>query len=169
MCIRDRITGESADVSKDTDKIVQMEIIYGKTEIIEQDTIPAKQINMVFGGTLVAYGKGVMVVTSTGDKTEMGRIAQNLIHEDIPTPLQQRLGKLSAKIATISGVIAAILCAYMIIKLNIKGQILSLIHISISIGYYSNMFWYSHRPSLKIRNYCIIVSKGIENKPINRK
>ena len=100
-----------------------MEIIYGKTEIIEQDTIPAKQINMVFGGTLVAYGKGVMVVTSTGDKTEMGRIAQNLIHEDIPTPLQQRLGKLSAKIATISGIIAAILCAYMIIKLNIKGQI----------------------------------------------
>ena len=119
----DMLTGESADVSKDADKIVQMEIIYGKTEIIEQDTIPAKQINMVFGGTLVAYGKGVMVVTSTGDKTEMGRIAQNLIHEDIPTPLQQRLGKLSAKIATISGVIAAILCAYMIIKLNIKGQI----------------------------------------------
>ena len=119
----DMLTGESADVSKDADKIVQMEIIYGKTEIIEQDTIPAKQINMVFGGTLVAYGKGVMVVTSTGDKTEMGRIAQNLIHEDIPTPLQQRLGKLSAKIATISGIIAAILCAYMIIKLNIKGQI----------------------------------------------
>ncbi len=53
----------------------------------------------------------------------MGRIAQNLTHEDIPTPLQQRLGKLSAKIATISGIIAAILCAYMIIKLNIKGQI----------------------------------------------
>ena len=119
----DMLTGESADVSKDADKIVQMEIIYGKTEIIEQDTIPAKQINMVFGGTLVAYGKGVMVVTSTGDKTEMGRIAQNLTHEDIPTPLQQRLGKLSAKIATISGIIAAILCAYMIIKLNIKGQI----------------------------------------------
>ena len=119
----DMLTGESADVSKDADKIVQMEIMYGKTEIIEQDTIPAKQINMVFGGTLVAYGKGVMVVTSTGDKTEMGRIAQNLTHEDIPTPLQQRLGKLSAKIATISGIIAAILCAYMIIKLNIKGQI----------------------------------------------
>ncbi len=99
----DMLTGESADVSKDADKIVQMDIIYGKTEIIEQDTIPAKQINMVFGGTLVAYGKGVMVVTSTGDKTEMGRIAQNLTHEDIPTPLQQRLGKLSAKIATISG------------------------------------------------------------------
>ena len=58
----DMLTGESADVSKDADKIVQMEIIYGKTEIIEQDTIPAKQINMVFGGTLVAYGKGVMVV-----------------------------------------------------------------------------------------------------------
>ena len=32
----DMLTGESADVSKDADKIVQMEIIYGKTEIIGQ-------------------------------------------------------------------------------------------------------------------------------------
>ena len=77
---------------------------------------------MVFGGTLVAYGKGVMVVTSTGDKTEMGRIAQNLIHEDIPTPLQQRLGKLSANHYYIRSYCSYIM-AYMIIKLNIKGQI----------------------------------------------
>ncbi|MGO0807013.1 hypothetical protein ACTPEF_23350, partial [Clostridioides difficile] len=42
-------------------------VVYSKTEIIEQDAIPAKQVNMVFGGTLVAYGRGIMVVTHTGD------------------------------------------------------------------------------------------------------
>ncbi|MDU7968124.1 MAG: HAD-IC family P-type ATPase, partial [Paeniclostridium sordellii] len=51
----DMLTGESADVLKNADEIVDMDVVYGKTEIIEQDTIPAKQVNMVFGGTLVAY------------------------------------------------------------------------------------------------------------------
>jgi magnesium-transporting ATPase (P-type) len=33
---------------------------------------------MVFSGTLVAKGKGVGVVTSTGMKTQMGIISKNL-------------------------------------------------------------------------------------------
>ncbi|MGL6107470.1 cation-translocating P-type ATPase [Romboutsia sp.] len=119
----DMLTGESADVVKKAEEVVQMEVVYGKIEIIEQDAIPAKQINMVFGGTLVAYGRGIMVVTYTGDNTEMGKIAQNLSHDDISTPLQIKLGKLSAKIAGISGIIASLLCVYMIIQMNLKGQI----------------------------------------------
>ncbi|MGO0862568.1 P-type ATPase, partial [Clostridioides difficile] len=65
----DMLTGESDDVAKNADAVLDMEVVYSKTEIIEQDTIPAKQINMVFGGTLVAYGRGIMVVTHIGDKT----------------------------------------------------------------------------------------------------
>ena len=119
----DMLTGESNDVAKYADKIVKMDVLYGKTEIIEQDTIPAKQINMVFGGTLVAYGRGKMVVTSIGDKTEMGKIAQNLSEPDVSTPLQLKLGKLGAKIALLSGAVAFLLCLFMIIKMTSTGGI----------------------------------------------
>lgn len=119
----DMLTGESADVAKGADEIVEMEVIYGKTEIIEQETIPAKQINMVFGGTFVAYGRGTMLVTATGDKTEMGKIAQNISDDSVQTPLQIKLGKLGAKIAGISGVISFLLCIYMITKMSVNGQI----------------------------------------------
>lgn len=119
----DMLTGESADVLKDANATIDMDVIYGKTEIMEQDTIPAKQINMVFGGTLVAYGRGVMVVTSIGDNTEMGKIAQNLGEDNVQTPLQIKLGKLGAKIASISGLVATLLCLYMIMEMQLKGQI----------------------------------------------
>lgn len=107
----DMLTGESADVLKNADKI------------IEKEPIPAEQVNMVFGGTLVAYGRGIMVVTTTGDKTEMGKIAQNIGDDDIQTPLQLKLGKLGAKIAIVSGIIAFLLCMNMIIKMNLNGEI----------------------------------------------
>ena len=119
----DMLTGESDDVVKNAHTTVDMEIIYGKTGIIEQDAIPAKQINMVFGGTLVAYGRGIMVVTYTGDKTEMGNIAQNLSNDDNQTPLQIKLGKLGTKIAIISGLVATLLCLYMILKMQLNGLI----------------------------------------------
>ncbi|UPA29374.1 hypothetical protein L0P85_12270 [Terrisporobacter glycolicus] len=108
----DMLAGESADVAKSADEIVEMEVVYGKTEVIEQETIPAKQINMVFGGTFVAYGRGTMLVTATGDKTEMGKIAQNISDDSVQTPLQIKLGKLGANIAVISGVISFLLCIY---------------------------------------------------------
>ena len=120
----DMLTGESADVLKNAEKIIDMEVVYGKTEIIEQDAIPAKQVNMVFGGTLVAYGRGIMVVTTIGDKTEMGKIAQNIGDDDIQTPLQLKLGKLGARIAIVSGIVAFLLCMYMIMKMNANGEII---------------------------------------------
>ncbi|MGL5755884.1 MAG: calcium-translocating P-type ATPase, PMCA-type [Paraclostridium sp.] len=107
----DMLTGESADVLKNADKI------------IEKEHILAEQVNMVFGGTLVAYGRGIMVVTTIGDKTEMGQIAQNIGDDDIQTPLQLKLGKLGARIAIVSGIIAFLLCVNMIIKMNLTGEI----------------------------------------------
>lgn len=103
----DMLTGESDDVSKNAEAIVQMETIKGKdNETIVQDPIPAKQVNMVFGGTLVAYGRGKFVVTVTGDNSEMGKIAQNLEESDVETPLQIKLGKLGGTISKVSSVIA---------------------------------------------------------------
>ncbi|WP_261291252.1 calcium-translocating P-type ATPase, PMCA-type [Paraclostridium sordellii] len=110
----DMLTGESDDVSKKADVIIPVEEIEAKGEKVEQDPIPAKQINMVFGGTLVAYGRGTMIVTSIGDNTQMGEIAQNLNVEQEETPLQIKLGDLGSKIAKVSSAIAGLLFIYMV-------------------------------------------------------
>ncbi len=110
----DMLTGESDDVSKNADVLVPMEEIESNGEKIQKDPIPAKQINMVFGGTLVAYGRGTMIVTSIGDNTQMGEIAQNLNVEQEETPLQIKLGDLGSKIAKVSSAIAGLLFIYMV-------------------------------------------------------
>ena len=119
----DILTGESDDVSKNADITIPMEKIESKGKIIEQDPIPAKQINMVFGGTLVAYGRGIMVVTSIGDNSEMGKIAQNLSDENEETPLQLKLGNLGTMIAKISSAIAGLLFIFMIFKMVINNTL----------------------------------------------
>lgn len=123
MVREDMLTGESEDVSKDAALVIEMESIIAKDKNIVQDPIPAKQRNMVFGGTLVAYGRATFVVTSTGDKSEMGEIARNLVESDLQTPLQAKLGDLGGNISKLSSVIAAILFVVMIIKMVSANEI----------------------------------------------
>lgn len=85
-------------LQKNAQVIVNMEEIQVKENKEMQDPIPAKQINMGFGGTLIAYGRATMVVTSTGDNTEMGKIAQTLQIDEEETPLQRKLGDLGKTI-----------------------------------------------------------------------
>ena len=119
----DMLTGESDDVRKYSEVVVDMETIDVKGEKQIQDPIPAKQINMGFAGTLVAYGKGTMLVTAIGDSTEMGKIAETLQMDEEDTPLQVKLGKLGATIAKISTVIAALLFVFMVYKIISKGGV----------------------------------------------
>lgn len=116
----DMLTGESDDVSKNEDVVVELERIESKGTIIEQDPVPAKQRNMLFGGTLVAYGRGTMVVTSVGDSSEMGQIAENLNADESETPLQVKLGALGKKITMISGGISGLLFIIMILNMITK-------------------------------------------------
>ncbi|MEY4580069.1 MAG: hypothetical protein RL701_4772 [Pseudomonadota bacterium] len=75
------LTGESVPVTKSAEAL----------------TAPlglGDQVNMLFGGTVVTYGRGRAVVTMTGMRTQMGRIAGMLrgVVED-STPLQKQLDR----------------------------------------------------------------------------
>ena len=60
----------------------------------------AERPQLVFMGSSVVYGRGVMVVTATGMQTEMGKIA-NILNETVKeeTPLQKKLKALSKKLS----------------------------------------------------------------------
>ena len=82
------LTGESVPVEKSLD--------------VTQKETPAlgDQHNRVFMGTLVTYGRGTVVITDTGMKTELGKIAemiQSVGQES--TPLQKRLSQLGKTLA----------------------------------------------------------------------
>lgn len=119
----DMLTGESDDVKKDANAIIPLEEIDVKGQKQIQDPIPAKQSNMGFTGTLIAYGKGTMLVTGIGDNTEMGKIAETLQMDEEETPLQIKLGKLGAVIAKASSVIAGLLFIFMVVKVVTRGEV----------------------------------------------
>ena len=90
------LTGESEAVEK-TDQVIEGE----KVALGDQK-------NMVFSGSLVTYGRAVMVVTGTGMNTQLGHIA-NLMNQtqQRKTPLQRNLDEFSSKLAMVIMVICA--------------------------------------------------------------
>ena len=76
------VTGESMAVEKESDRI------------FPADTPLGDRKNMVLSGGYVLSGRGRMVATATGMKTEVGRIAHMLAQEeDSETPLQKKLAR----------------------------------------------------------------------------
>ncbi len=80
------LTGESTPVSKSAEPIPHTEVPLGDRR------------NMLFMSTVAVSGKGRALVTATGTKTELGKIAAMIHHEaqaeQEETPLQRRLEKL---------------------------------------------------------------------------
>ena len=65
--------------------------------------------NMVYKGTVVAHGRGLALVTETGMRTELGRIAELLESAGGgPTPLQRRLDRLGDRLAAAALVLVAV-------------------------------------------------------------
>ena len=64
---------------------------------------------MVFSGSLVTYGRAMVVVTGTGMNTEIGKIAALMnAAKEKKTPLQQSLDKFSGRLAIIIMIICAL-------------------------------------------------------------
>ncbi|KAB2331277.1 cation-translocating P-type ATPase [Bacillus mesophilum] len=88
------LTGESEAVEKNTDTL-------------SEDAPLGDRRNMVFSSSLVVYGRGTFVVTGTGEKTEIGKIADMIATaEEKQTPLQRKLDEFSKKL----GIAILILC-----------------------------------------------------------
>jgi Ca2+-transporting ATPase len=91
------LTGESLPVSKDTKPIAE-------------EAGLGDQHNMVFSGTAATYGRGRAIVTATGMRTEMGRIAGLLRQTpQEETPLQNELDRTGKLLGGVVLVIAAVM------------------------------------------------------------
>ena len=90
------LTGESIPIHKRTEPLSVEGLTLGDRN------------NMVFGGTIVTYGRGRGVVVETGMKTEVGRIAEMLqTVETTRTPLQRNLDRVGRVLAQAALLIVA--------------------------------------------------------------
>ncbi|MER3491622.1 MAG: magnesium-transporting ATPase [Mastigocladus sp. ERB_26_2] len=114
------LTGEAQAVNK------QAEIT------LSEETGIGDRINSVFQGTEVVQGRGKVLVTNTGMKTELGKIAAMLqAVESEPTPLQQRMTQLGNVLVTGSLVLVAIV---VIVGLLHGGNLTELLEVSLSMA-----------------------------------
>jgi Ca2+-transporting ATPase len=94
------LTGESAPVAK------------GPDTLGDGDRPPGDQTNMAFMHTPVTHGSGAMVVTATGGRTQVGRIAHMLESTAVEeTPLTKQMNTLTLWIAGAAGVTMVIMFA----------------------------------------------------------
>lgn len=84
------LTGESVSVVKTSEQIEAHDVAIGDRK------------NMVFAGSLITYGRAMVVVTGIGMETELGKIAFLLdAAQEKKTPLQVTLDKFSKKLAVV--------------------------------------------------------------------
>lgn len=93
------LTGESANIEKTQD-------------ILAAQTALADRTNMVYSGSLVTYGRAVVLVTATGMETQLGKIAGLMnAAKERKTPLQESLDKFSARLAGLIMIICVVVFA----------------------------------------------------------
>jgi Ca2+-transporting ATPase len=104
------LTGESQPVAKELSELAG-------------DVPVGDRVNMIFSGTTATYGRAKAVVTATGMRSQMGRIAGML--SDAPpetTPLQQEL----ARVGRMLGVAVVVIAVVMIATILLVNEVRSL-------------------------------------------
>jgi len=98
------LTGESTPVNKNV-------------KPLPEETIVSDRRNTLFTGTVVVYGRGKAVVTSTGMNTEFGKIAKMVqATEEEETPLEKRMGHVGKWIGILSIAVCAVVAIFGIYK-----------------------------------------------------
>ena len=104
------LTGESTNIDK-TDAVIDREVPLGD------------RTNMVFSGSLVTYGRALVVVTETAMNTEIGKIAALMNSaKEKKTPLQESLDKFSGRLAVIIMIISALVFVLSMWQSGWKGE-----------------------------------------------
>lgn len=114
------LTGESVPVEKDANQVYD-----GVMEIGDRE-------NVAYSSTIVSYGRGRGVVTGTGTKTEIGKIATTISQlEEEQTPLQRKLAGLSKAL----GILLVGVCILVfIVGLLYKMEMMEMFMTSISLA-----------------------------------
>ena len=97
------LTGESTNVEK-------------SEAVLAEDTPLAERSNMVYSGSLVTYGRAMVLTVATGMETELGKIADLMnAAKERKTPLQESLDQFSSRLAIgimAISVMVFLLCLY---------------------------------------------------------
>jgi Ca2+-transporting ATPase len=110
-CDEAPLTGESVPVGKDIKPL--------KEEVRVSD-----RRNMVFTGTIVTYGRGKAAVTSTGMRTEFGKIAEEVTAvETEKTPLEKRTEEIGKWLGIISLIICFLVAGISVVREIFTGKI----------------------------------------------
>jgi len=110
-CDEAPLTGESVPVGKDIKPLLE--------EVRVSD-----RRNMVFTGTIVTYGRGKAAVTSTGMRTEFGKIAEEVTAvETEKTPLEKRTEEIGKWLGIISLIICFLVAGISVVREIFTGKI----------------------------------------------
>lgn len=122
------LTGESVPANKIAGLL--------KLDVGEKDVPLGDRKNMAYMGSTVVYGRGKMVITGTGMKTEMGKIAEALsMAQDEATPLQIKLNQLSKILTVLVIGICIVIFAVGLLRAGISSDtILSTFMVAVSLA-----------------------------------
>jgi Ca2+-transporting ATPase len=110
-CDEAALTGESMPVDKDI-------------AALPAGVRVADRANMVFTGTVISYGRGKAVVTSTGQRTEFGKIAEEVAAIEVgKTPLEKRTDEIGKWLGIISLGVCLLITVFSVIRESMTGTV----------------------------------------------
>jgi Ca2+-transporting ATPase len=102
---------------------------------LPEETSLGDRLNLVYQGTEVVQGRGTVMVTGTGMRTELGKIATMLqAVESEPTPLQQRMDQLSHVLVTGALALVAIVVVVGVVSSRSFAPLKDLLQVSLSMA-----------------------------------
>lgn len=134
-----KVISADARVFEDSDLEVNEASLTGESLAVSKSVLPsapetglADRKGMIYAGTNVISGHGHAVVTTTGFKTEVGKIAEMVkTAESGPTPLQERLNRISRWL----GLSVITICLVIVLTGILKGvSLLTILLAAIAIS-----------------------------------